>query len=203
MEKNKGSNDVLEGRLVRLIPLEDSHKEDLFQALGKPAVWENTWRKVNTSEDLNLLVDQALDQQQKGKQLPFAVQDRHTGRIIGTTRIGDIDRTNQNVEIGWTWLSPDVWGTGVNAECKLLLLQLCFEEMGILRVQFSVSANNVRSRKAVERLGAVQEGVFRKHRVKPDGTVHDNVFYSILDTEWAEVKARLLSRLQIGSDRTE
>ncbi|MDF2683294.1 MAG: N-acetyltransferase [Brevibacillus sp.] len=192
---------ILEGRLVRLVPLEEIHKEKLFEALGKPDVWQYTWRKVSTPDDLSLLIDQALENQQKGTQLPFTVIDLKSGNTVGTTRIGDIDRTNRNVEIGWTWLSPDVWGTGINAECKLLLLQHCFEDLDMLRVQFSVSANNIRSRKAVERLGAVQEGVFRKHRVKPDGTVHDNVFYSVLDTEWSEVKEKL--QMRQGPDRRE
>jgi N-acetyltransferase len=98
---------------------------------------------------------------------------------------------NRNVEIGWTWLSPDFWRTSVNTECKYLLLRYCFEDLKVIRVQFSISGQNLRSQRAVERIGAQKEGVFRKHRIKPDGSIHDNIFYSIIDTEWPNVKENL------------
>ncbi|WP_307545550.1 GNAT family N-acetyltransferase [Paenibacillus sp. V4I5] len=95
------------------------------------------------------------------------------------------------IEIGWTWLSPDFWRTSVNTECKYLLLKYCFEELKVIRVQFSVSGQNLRSQRAVERIGAKKEGVFRNHRIKSDGSIHDNVFYSIIDSEWPNVKENL------------
>lgn len=134
----------------------------------------------------------ALDNKNNGSQVPFTIVDQSSGAIIGTTRVGDIDMTNRNVEIGWTWLSPDYWRTGVNTECKYLLLRHCFEELKLIRVQFSVSGQNIRSQRAVERIGARKEGVFRKHRIKPDGSIHDNLFYSIVDDEWPDVKENLL-----------
>ncbi|KOP83881.1 hypothetical protein AN957_06825 [Cytobacillus solani] len=182
---------TLEGETVSLIPLELKDTELLYEALQSPEVWKYTWREINTVDDLEQVLIMAVKNKKEGKQIPFIIKDKRTGRVIGTTRIGDIDKVNRNVEIGWTWLSPEVWKTKVNTECKLLLLTYCFEELKVLRVQFSVSGQNVRSQKAVERIGATKEGNFRKHRVKADGTIHDNIFYSIIDSEWESVKQRL------------
>ncbi|MGN7296669.1 GNAT family N-acetyltransferase [Ferdinandcohnia sp. SAFN-114] len=186
---------TLEGDTISLIPLEIKYKEVLFKALQSPEVWKYTWREVNTVDDLEQILIMAVNNKQEGKQIPFIIKDNMTGQVIGTTRIGDIDKVNRNVEIGWTWLSPEVWKTKVNTECKFLLLKYCFEELKVLRVQFSVSGQNLRSQKAVERIGATKEGTFRKHRVKADGTIHDNIFYSIIDIEWDSVKQKLIDLL--------
>ncbi|HWJ78458.1 MAG TPA: GNAT family protein [Niallia sp.] len=186
---------TLEGDSISLIPLEIKYKEVLFKALQSPEVWKYTWREVNTVDDLEQILIMAVNNKQEGKQIPFIIKDNMTGQVIGTTRIGDIDKVNRNVEIGWTWLSPEVWKTKVNTECKFLLLKYCFEELKVLRVQFSVSGQNLRSQKAVERIGATKEGTFRKHRVKADGTIHDNIFYSIIDIEWDSVKQKLIDLL--------
>lgn len=187
---------ILDGNAVCLIPLEISHTEALYEALKSPEVWEYTWRKVESLEDIKEIVSAAISSKKKELHLPFLIKDKITGKVIGSTRIGDIDHINKNVEIGWTWIAPEYWGTKVNTECKFLLLQYCFEEMKVNRVQFSVSGQNFRSQKAVERIGAVKEGTFRKHRVKADGTIHDNVFYSIIDTEWHTVKQQLICLLE-------
>lgn len=187
---------TLEGNTISLIPLDIKYKELLFEALKSPEVWKYTWREVNTVDDLEQILLIAVKNKREGKQIPFIIKDNKTGQVIGTTRIGDIDKVNRNMEIGWTWLSPEVWKTKVNTECKFLLLQYCFEELKVLRVQFSVSGQNLRSQRAVERIGATKEGVFRKHRVKADGTIHDNIFYSIIDSEWDSVKQRLIYLLE-------
>lgn len=186
---------VLEGKRVTLVPMENSHKAELIRVLFTPEVWEFTWRTIHTPEELDQVLTLALDNKENGSQLPFTIVDQATGAIIGTTRIGDLDMGNRNAEIGWTWLAPDYWRTGVNTECKYLLLQYCFDELNLMRVQFSVSGQNVRSQRAVERIGAKKEGIFRKHRIKADGSVHDNIFYSIIDNEWADVKEKLLCLL--------
>jgi len=187
---------ILEGDTIRLIPLEMNHNEILFEALKNPAIWEYTWRKVESVEDINQIINIALHNKKEGTQIPFLIKEKATGMVIGSTRIGDIDIINQNLEIGWTWISPKFWRTKVNTECKFLLLQHCFEKLNVIRVQFSVSGQNLRSQKAVERIGAVKEGTFRKHRIKADGTVHDNVFYSIIDSEWNAVKQNLVYLLE-------
>lgn len=184
-------NIILEGNTITLVPLEMKYKDQLYEAIKSPEVWEYTWREVKTLDDIEQILSIAVQSRNDGKQLPFIIKDKLSGEVLVTTRIGDIDTTNRNVEIGWTWLSPSVWRTKVNTECEFLLLQYCFEALKVLRVQFSVSGQNVRSQKAVERIGAVKEGVFRKHRIKADGTIHDNIFYSIVDTEWIDVKEKL------------
>lgn len=186
---------VLEGSLVRLTPYANEHREELCSVLDNPAIWTYTWRNNPGKTEHQRDFDHALRQKAEQTRLPFAIFDRKSGAIIGTTSLGDLDRHNRNAEIGWTALSPDFWRTGVNTECKYLLLRYGFEEWSALRVQFSVSGFNLRSQQAVERLGAVKEGVFRRHRVEPDGPVHDNVFYSILDTEWPDVRQRLLDKM--------
>ena len=172
------------------------YKEQVYEAIKNPEVWKYTWREVKTFDDIEQILLTAVQNKDNGKQLPFIIKDKLSDKIIGTTRIGDIDIANRNVEIGWTWLSPSVWRTKVNTECKFLMLQYCFEELKVLRVQFSISGQNVRSQKAVERIGAVKEGTFRKHRIKADGTIHDNIFYSIVDTEWIDVKGKLTNLLE-------
>lgn len=190
------TNIILEGTTITLVPLEMKYKKQVYEAIKNPDVWKYTWREVKTFDDIEKILLIAVQNKDDGKQLPFMVKDKLSGEIIGTTRIGDIDTANRNVEIGWTWLSPSVWKTKVNTECKFLMLQYCFEELKVLRVQFSISGQNIRSQKAVERIGAVKEGTFRKHRIKADGTIHDNIFYSIVDTEWIDVKGKLINLLE-------
>jgi RimJ/RimL family protein N-acetyltransferase len=189
MQTNK--NDVLEGKSVDLVSMKDAHIIELSNILMASEIWEFTWRTMTTTEEIEHILKDALENKEKGSQVPFAIVERATGRVIGTTRIGNIDLINKNVEIGWTWLSPNFWRTSVNTECKYLLLQYCFEELKVIRVQFSLSGQNTRSQRAVERIGAKKEGVFRKHRIKPDGSIHDNIFYSIIDSEWPDVERNL------------
>ncbi|WP_449621089.1 GNAT family N-acetyltransferase [Robertmurraya sp. Marseille-Q9965] len=189
---NIDTNVTLEGSMVCLIPFDMKDKDLLIDSIKSPEVWKYTWREVKTIEDIEEIIEIAARNKNESSQIPFMIKEKLTDKIIGTTRIGEIDTINRNVEIGWTWLSPAYWRTGVNTECKYLLLQYCFDVLKVIRVQFSVSGHNVRSQKAVERIGAVKEGTFRKHRIKSDGTVHDNVFYSILDNEWKEVNDKLL-----------
>ncbi|RJE90422.1 N-acetyltransferase [Paenibacillus sp. 1011MAR3C5] len=181
----------LMGQTIDLVLLELEHKEELAAVLHDDAIWAFTWRKITTLEQAQALVDEALRERSGGSQLPFAVIEKSTGLIVGTTRIAAISQGHRHAEIGYSWLSPRVWRTSVNTECKRLLLGYCFEHLHMLRVQFSISHYNVRSQRAVERLGAVQEGVLRKARIKPDGTVHDVMLYSILASEWEVVKERL------------
>jgi RimJ/RimL family protein N-acetyltransferase len=136
-------------------------------------------------------VDSALAEWQSGKSLPFVIEDRETGRIAGSTRLLDFDAANRGVEIGFTWLNPDVWRTRINTECKYLLLRHCFETIQVIRVQLKTDARNVQSQEAIERIGGVREGVLRHHRIMPDGYLRDSAYFSILAEEWPSVKARL------------
>ncbi|MBN6189192.1 GNAT family N-acetyltransferase [Aneurinibacillus sp. BA2021] len=117
--------------------------------------------------------------------------DKTTEKVVGSSRFLNISPSNRTLEIGWTWYSPEVWRTRMNTECKYLLLRHCFEVLSTIRVEFKTDSRNLRSQRAIERLGAVKEGVRRNHRILPDGYIRDSVYYSVIPQEWETVKARL------------
>lgn len=182
---------VLEGTTINLVPLDESHVLELANILANPEIWEFTWRQITSDEQVEALIHSALVSKKDGTEIPFVMIDRVSGKIIGTTRVIHPDFVHRNAEIGCTWISPNYWRTRVNTEAKSLILHYCFEELELIRVEFTVVANNQRSQQAVERIGAVKEGVLRKHRIKSDGSIQDNVVFSILDTEWPSVKENL------------
>lgn len=187
---------VLIGDSVKIQPMEDDHVQELFDAGNNPAIWAYMPIKVQSIEDMKHHVDGALQAREQGSEFPFVIFDKDSGKIVGSTRFLNISISNRNLEIGWTWLSPTVWRTRINTECKYLLLRHCFETLGTIRVQLKTDSRNVRSQQAIERLGAVKEGVLRNHMVMPDGYVRDSVFYSVIDQEWALVKHKLESMLR-------
>lgn len=188
---------MLEGSAVRLEPLRNDHAR-LFWEVAKDAV-DDIFRWIpyvmKTEADFERLVAQAFDEQQRGVSVVFATVDRVSGRVVGSTRFMNIDRANRHVEIGSTWIAPAWQRTAVNTEAKYLMLRHAFETWDCLRVEFKTDALNERSRNAILRLGAVQEGIFRKHMLTSTGRVRDSVYFSIVDTEWTAVKARLEQKL--------
>lgn len=188
---------VLYGDAVKLEPLDPSHADDLLAAGADPEIWRYMpIAQPNTVAQVRKWIDDAWKLAATGEQLPFAIIDPETGRAVGSTRYLDIHRNWRTLEIGWTWLAASVQRSAVNTEAKLMLLKHAFEDQGALRVQFKTDARNLRSQQAIERLGAVKEGVLRKYRIAHDGYVKDGVFYSILDDEWPAVKERLAARLK-------
>ncbi|KAB8126144.1 GNAT family N-acetyltransferase [Gracilibacillus oryzae] len=187
---------VLVGDKVKIQPMEDCHAEELFEAGNNPAIWAYMPMKVQSMEDMKSLVNGALKAKEQGSEFPFVIIDKDSGKIAGSTRFLNISIPNRNLEIGWTWLSPAVWRTRINTESKYLLMKHCFETLGTIRVQLKTDSRNVRSQQAIERLGAVKEGVLRNHRVMPDGYLRDSVYYSVIDEEWGVVKDRLESMLR-------
>ncbi len=167
-----------------------------MRAGRSPEIWEYMPMRVARRDDMGRLVREALQAQAEGREIPFVIRDRASGRIIGSTRFLDLRPSHRSLEIGWTWLTPDVWRTSSNTECKYLLLRHCFESLGLLRVQLKTDARNVRSQRAIERLGAVREGVLRHHVIMPDGYLRDSVYYSILAEEWSGTRTRLEGSLQ-------
>jgi RimJ/RimL family protein N-acetyltransferase len=186
---------VLEGRHVRLEPLSQGHMKDLAQVALDPDLWRWTLHRIASQEDLERSIEDALKQQQAGTALPFATIDRAAGRAIGGTRFGNIDPKNRRVEIGWTWLGRPFHRTAINTEAKLLMLEHAFDRLDCIRVEFRVNVLNVRSRSAVMRLGAQQEGILRHHEIAPDGRLIDWVYYSILRDEWPGVRENLEKKL--------
>lgn len=187
---------VLTGERAKLVPLEAAHADALYEAGRNPDIWAYLPTWVASPNDMVRFVQEALLARTEGKDLPFVILDQQNDQVVGSTRLCDVSPAHRNLEIGWTWLSPHVWRTRINTECKYLLLRHCFETLQTLRVQLKTDARNIRSQAAIERLGAIKEGILRRHRVMPDGYVRDSVYYSILLEEWPRVKERLENRLR-------
>jgi RimJ/RimL family protein N-acetyltransferase len=186
----------LEGRLVVVEPLGRGHEEGLWEAAQDTDVWR--WLPVNAIAERDAFrawLDEALERAAAGLDVPFAVLDAGSGAPLGSTRYLALRPEHRGLEIGWTWLARSAWGTGANAEAKLLLLGHAFETLGCLRVEFKTDALNERSRAALEALPARFEGVFRKHMLVRDGQLRDSAWYAITDDEWPAVKANLERRL--------
>ena len=181
----------LEGVRVRLLPMERSHAEALFEAGRDPEIWRYLPVKVETPEDMERIVEEALKARKIGTEFPYVVYDKELGKLVGSTRLLAISAQHRNFEIGWTWYSPEVWRTRVNTECKYLLLRWGFEEFRAVRIQLKTDVRNERSNAAIRRLGAVHEGVIRRDRILHDGHIRNANLYSIIDSEWPAVKARL------------
>lgn len=182
---------VLEGPSVRLEPLSLAHLTPLSEVALDPELWRYSLAPIQTREDLKDYIEDALHDQAEGKALPFAIIDRSSGRAVGSTRFGNIDADHKRVEIGWTWVGRPWQRTAVNTGTKYLMLCYAFEKLGCRRVELKTNALNQRSRTAMLRIGAREEGTFRKHMINANGTARDSVFFSIVDDDWPEVKARL------------
>ena len=192
----KGVLRMLGGALVRLEPLEPRHECGLFEASRGTEVWRWMPYQARSREDFHLWLEEALASSEAGVEAAFATVDARTGVPVGSTRYLALQPEHRSLEIGWTWLSPDQWNTGANVEAKLLMLEHAFERLGCRRVEFKTDARNERSRRALEKLPAKFEGIFRKHRILPYGESRDSAYYSIIDEEWPEVEANLRRRLE-------
>ena len=183
---------VLQGKHVRLEPMTEAHAPALTEiGIGQP-FWDfMVYGPINTVDDMRNWVLDILARAEKGTDLPFVAIHLASGRIAGATRYLNIMPNDRGLEIGGTWYGPEFQRTAVNTECKYLLLQHAFETLGCIRVQLKTDSRNERSQKAIERIGAVKEGVLRNHMILPDGYYRHSVYYSILDTEWPQVKKRL------------
>ncbi len=192
---------TLSGSVVRLEPIRREHA-DRFWDVAHDAL-DDIFRwipyRMQTREDFEQLVSKALQEQERGESVVFTTVESGSGRVIGSTRFMNIDRNNRRVEIGSTWIAPAWQRTAVNTEAKYLMLRHAFDVWGCFRVELKTDALNEKSRNAILRLGAKEEGTLRRHVVTWTGRVRDSVYFSILDSEWAEVKARLEEKLRAGA----
>lgn len=186
---------TLEGRYVRLEPLTQAHVEALAAVGLDPDLWRWIPVPVRTREEMAAYVETALREQASGTALPFVQVEKTSGRVIGSTRYGNIERVHHRLEIGWTWVVRDWQRTSINTEAKYLLLRHAFETLGCLRVELKTDSRNERSRAAILRIGAREEGTFRNHMITESGRIRHTVYFSIIDAEWPQVKSRLESRL--------
>jgi N-acetyltransferase len=191
----------LSGSVVRLDPIRHQHAE-LFWEVAKNNL-DDIFRwipyRMQTRDDFQLLVAKALQEQERGESVVFTTVEIASGRVIGSTRFMNIDRNNRRIEIGSTWIAPAWQRTAVNTEAKYLMLRHAFEVWGCFRVELKTDALNEKSRNAILRVGAKEEGTLRRHVVTWTGRVRDSVYFSILDSEWPEVKARLEEKLRSGA----
>jgi RimJ/RimL family protein N-acetyltransferase len=182
---------TLEGRVVRLEPLGLHHLDALCAAGLHPSLWAISTAQIATPDDMRRYVETALAEQAAGTALPFATVMRESNTVVGSTRFANAVPEHARAEIGWTWITPRWQRTAVNTEAKYLMLRHAFEVMGCRRVELKTNALNLRSRAAMLRIGATEEGTLRKHMINADGTARDSVYFSVIDDEWPRVRARL------------
>jgi RimJ/RimL family protein N-acetyltransferase len=186
----------LAGETVTLIPLNKDHLPELSILAKDNRIWEYYAFDGSDSKIFMNVYTAALNEKEKGNQFPFVIFHNVDNKIIGSTRCLDIQRLHKKLEIGATWLHPGYWATAVNIECKLLLLTYCFEELGAVRVQLKTDENNIRSRKAIEKIGGRFEGIFRNDMIRDNNTRRNSAYYSIIEEEWPVQKIKLTNLYQ-------
>lgn len=187
---------VLENKDIILEPLTLNHVDELLPVAINPELWLLTTVVIRSREDLYSYISKALEEKEKGTALPFAIKIKATGEYVGSTRFGNIDISNKRVEIGWTWIGVSWQRSFVNTGMKLLMLQHAFEVWGCNRVELKTDALNTRSRNAILRIGAKEEGTLRNHMIVFDGRIRDSVYFSIISDEWSSVKKNLDKKLR-------
>ncbi|MFZ1529607.1 MAG: GNAT family protein [Ferruginibacter sp.] len=179
---------ILENSFAKLEPLEERHYDLLLPVALQKELWAFTAAKVNEPADFRRYFDQALKEKAAKSSYPFAIYDKKQHQYAGSTRFGNISQENKRMEIGWTWYHPALQRTGLNRQCKFLLLSYGFETLGLNRVELKTSHLNHKSQTAMEKIGAVKEGTLRNHMINEDGTVRSTVYYSFLKEDWAGIK---------------
>ena len=186
---------MLDGRFVRLEPLSFEHLDGLCEAGLDASFWEWIPNPVRNRDGMRDYIETALDEQARGVSIPYATVLSETGQVVGSTRFANIGRYDRRVEIGWTWIGVPWQRTAVNTEAKYLMLEYAFETLDCVRVELKTDALNLRSRNAILRLGAKEEGTLRRHRLMATGRFRDTVYFSILADEWPTVRAALKTKL--------
>ena len=190
---------ILEGEHVRLVPMRSDHHPVLCEIGLVAELWQWTVNQCHTAEDMRRYMATALDEAERGTSLPFVTVDMKSDSVVGSTRFGNIDLINKKAEIGWTWINPRWQRTYINTEAKLLMLSHAFDVWDCNRVELKTDRLNEKSRKAIGRLGATEEGILRSHMLTDNGRRRDSVYFSILREEWPEIKNVLQERLSKDS----
>lgn len=185
---------TLTGQFIQLEPLNETHREELHNIAQDKNIWVYTASNAN-GKNFDPWFNKALSLFTQQHHLPFVVRSLKSNKIIGSTRFYDISKEHHRLTIGYTWLIPEVWGTVANPESKLLLLAFAFEHCLVNRIELMTDARNLHSRAAIKKLGATEEGLLRQHMVLKDGYIRDTVIYSIIKTDWPQIKTKLIKRL--------
>ncbi|MET0558344.1 MAG: GNAT family protein [Solirubrobacterales bacterium] len=188
----------LEGELVVLEPLEERHAEGLWQAAQAAEIWQWLAKVGSSRKYFDRWMEVSLAAAREGREGVFATRRRSDGELVGSSRYLNVRPADRVVEIGWTWLNPSAWRSGINVEAKLLMFQHAFERLACVRVELKTDARNTRSQEAMEALPAQFEGILRKHMIVPDVGVRDSAYFSVVDDEWPAVRANLEDRLSRG-----
>ncbi len=184
---------ILENERVRLEPLKEHHFDLLDPIAQQKEIWSFTLAKINNSADFRKYFDEAMGEKSSGLAYPFAIFDKQKNRYAGSTRFGNISLPHKRLEIGWTWYHPELQRTGLNRQCKFLLLGYCFEELGLNRVELKTSHLNQKSQTAMRKIGAKEEGTFRNHFINEDGSIRHSVFFSFIKEEWPHIKSTIFA----------
>jgi len=187
---------TLRGSSVHLEPLTLEHVDALARVGLEPELWRWVSTPITSVETMRTYVSNALDEQRRGVSVPFVVMSKPTGQVIGSTRYANIEMAHRRLEIGWTWLTSSHQRTRANTECKFLLLTHAFETLKINRVEFRTDVLNEKSRRAIRRIGATEEGIARCHVITDSGRIRDTVYFSIISSEWPAIKAKLAGLLE-------
>jgi RimJ/RimL family protein N-acetyltransferase len=188
---------TLQGETVELSPLEKRHYPFLVELAKDKRIWEFYTFDGTNRDRLIEILDSTIADREKGLQFPWVIYHKRSQKIVGNTRFMEINQQHKKLEIGGTWLHPDFWATEVNLECKLMLLSFCFEQLGAFRVQLRTDENNIRSRKAIQKIGGQFEGILRHDMIRDNGTKRNSAYFSITDTEWPHVKVSLSERYRL------
>lgn len=192
---NSDTSVILESNLVLLRPLSSVDFDALREIAFDPDIWKFTPSRISNEEELRFYLNTALDELKKNTRYPFIIIDKENKKAAGSTSYGNISFKDKRIEIGWSWLGKDYRGSGINEHCKFLLMQYAFEKLGFVRVEFKTDVLNERARKALTKIGAVEEGVLRSHTLMNEGRRRDTIYYSVLASEWQSVKEKLLLKI--------
>jgi N-acetyltransferase len=194
--KNAGTGPTLRGTAIALIPVEEKYMDELISFSANPEIWEHLPREIFTREEMMQWYRQTKEEEATGKVIPFLIQHMESGEIMGSTRILDLDVMNRRAEIGWTWINPKYFGTKINTEAKLLLLNYAFRILRLNRIQFRADERNIRSQRAIVKLGAHFEAVLRNFKQRRDGSIGNAYLYSIIVSEWELLEIKLREQLK-------
>jgi len=186
---------TLENARARLEPLQERHFELLLPIAMEKEIWEFTSAVVKNEADFRTYFNAALQERKAGSAYPFAIYDKLNDCYAGCTRYGNIAFAHKRVEIGWTWYKPALQRTGINKNCKYLLLSWGFEKLGLNRIELKTSLTNVKSQGAMLKIGAVKEGILRRHMINGNGLVRDTVYFSFIREEWPQIKSTIFKEL--------
>ncbi|AMO85066.1 GNAT family protein [Solibacillus sp. FSL W7-1472] len=186
---------IVENDIVKLRPVQMSDIEAIANAANDERIWEHMSVTLLTQEAVENYIENAIKEREKGISYMFAVIEKKTDNIVGCTSFLDISFPHKRLEIGATWYNPTVWRSAINTNCKFLLFQYCFEVLNLNRIQIKTGHENYRSQKAIERIGAVKEGVLRNHMIRKEGTIRHTIMYSVIVEDWEKLKTRFIEAL--------